>query len=231
MNSFSKNRHGKLAWAFEELQILQNTENNQPFDDHTVVHLEASDAIEMLESNLLELASTLEPCLASRGYRFAHNKSPIPERDYAICACRKLSIIPEHPARPYTVGHYPSGFSRLEIKLGSAFSSLNNYSSISFPQTVNIELVLHLLRNASATGIPPTLTCSEDIDGRPYYDVVFKSGCGLRRNLEETPKVLWMKLLQHMAFLDIAEETVKCPTGKPGVYGLIEAVNCLAKYN
>ena len=123
MTPFGKSRKGKLAWAFEELQILQNTENTEPFDDCTAVRLEVSDVAEALENTLNGLIPMIRNGMSSQGYRFMGNRVPKPERGDMICASRRLSIIPEHPDRPLLPGQFSTGYTHIDLRLGSAISS------------------------------------------------------------------------------------------------------------
>ena len=228
MTPLGKSRKGKLAWAFEEVQILQNSGNTEPFDDCTAVRLEASDAVERLEDALNGLIPMIRDCLSSRGYRFMGNRIPKPERCDMICASRRLSIIPEHPDRPLLPGQFSAGYTHAELRLGSAISSLNNYSTISFPDSTEMGLILLLMRNTSSHGCPTTMTCGQDGNGSNYFNVTFTSGYGLPNGGEQLRRAVYMRMLQHLRFLDIAAHASVNPSGQPGVHGVVEIIDTLA---
>ena len=228
MNPLGISRKGKLAWAFEELQILQNTENTEPFDDCTAVRLEVSDAAEALENSLNGLIPMIRNALSSQGYRFIGNREPKPERGDMICASRRLSIIPEHPDRPILPGQFSTGYTHIDLRLGSTVSSLGNYSTISFPDSTEMGLILLLMQNTSGHGCPTTMTCSHDLQGARHFNVTFSSGFGIPNGGEPLRQAVYMRLLQHMRFLDIAAQASLKPSGDPGVHGVIEIINTIA---
>jgi len=225
---YKRSRKGKLAWAFEELNVYHHSDSDQPAEDFTSVYLEDPSIVASIESQLRDLISVTKECLEHSGYRFAFGLEPQIEKEYGLKASRSATFAFEDIKKPQEIGTLPEAYSRFKIMLSSRGCMLRNHSCIIFPVSVAFDLLKLVMLNTSESGIPSEMNIQEDRNGQECISITFQSGYGLSSAAEDLPREVLHRVHQHMEFLSIASKASLNPSGVPGVHGVIEAVNLIS---
>ncbi len=226
MKQYSQSRKGKLAWAFEELQIFHNTESDQPAEDFTAIYLESPDVVEVLNTQLEEFIVHAQHVLETQGFRFACNFMPKINREFGLTVRRSVTIGIENLKHLIEPGFYTPANSRLDITLSATGGLAHNHSSIHFPSTTNFDLITLIMKNTES--LTPEMCFSKDTAGDEFICITFQSGYGVSSEPDQLNRSLLKLLYHHIHFLAVSSEAVSNPTGYPGVHGVIEAANLLA---
>jgi hypothetical protein len=199
-------RKDKYLWVFDEVQLLNQTQSDLPFEDFSAFYFEDPDVVREIEARIDRILPPVFAFLGSKGYR--HVGVIRKEAMRKVRASRRVGIVPEHPRRPLIPGRYPDGYSRVDIEFSSRSAMLENYLSLTFLERTDIHLILRLVGDTSHNGIPTELTCDEDLEDRqPRYSVRFQSGYGLCSDTDdELTEDILDRLALHIEFLELAQD-------------------------
>ncbi|MDF3129270.1 hypothetical protein P0Y35_08690 [Kiritimatiellaeota bacterium B1221] len=227
MKKYSQSRKGKLAWAFEELQIFHNAESEQPAEDFTAVYLESPDVVEGLKHKLDEILNHSEYILKQQGFRFSFDLRPQIEMKYRLNASRSVTIQIEDLKYISEPGYCTPASTQLTITLDAEGGGVHSDSWISFPSSISFDQIRLIMKNTDMCN--PEMSFSSDASGKEFISISFESGYGVSSSSEEAAQTILCLLYNHLHFMTVAREAVADPSGTPGIYGVIEAVNLLAE--